>query len=110
MAELTTQERLQPSLLDRLTDVRHGRGPSAVLPPGMPARSLHTVDLAWRVRAIVELATEDDGGAVSGWEAARRDQSLQGLDAVGRRALVTALNAALDVPAATPRPQRWTAS
>jgi hypothetical protein len=99
-----------PELLDRLTDVRHGRGPSAVLPPGLPARSLHTVDLAWRVRAIVELATEDDGGAVSGWEATRRDQSLQGLDAVGRRALVTALNAALDVPAATPRPQRWTAS
>jgi hypothetical protein len=99
-----------PELLDRLADVRYGTGPCAELPPGLSARSLRVLDLAWRVRAIVELAAEDDGGAVNGWETARRAQALQGLDGAGRHAMVAALNAALDGAATARQPQRWTAS
>jgi hypothetical protein len=96
-------------LLDRLADVRYGTGPCAELPPGVSARALRVLDLAWRVRTIVELAGEDDGGAVNGWEAARRAQALQGLDGAARRAMVAALNATLDVATAR-EPQGWTAS
>jgi hypothetical protein len=99
-----------PELLDRLADVRHGTSPCADLPQGLPARSLRVLDLAWRVRRIVALAGEDDGGAVNGWEASRRSQALQGLDGAGRHAIVAALNAAVDGAKATARPQSWTAS
>jgi hypothetical protein len=51
---------------------------------------------AARVRAIVELASEDDGAAVNGHEAARRAEALRGLDAVSRRAMVAAINGMLD--------------
>jgi hypothetical protein len=106
----STLSRRGPELLDRLADVRHATGPCAELPPGLPARSLRVLDLAWRVRTIVELADEDDGGAVSGWDTARRAQALQGLDHAGRHAMVAALNAVLDGAAAVREPQRWTAS
>jgi hypothetical protein len=45
---------------------------------------------ASRVRGIVALASVDDGGAVSGWEADRRSTLLRALDATARRALVAA--------------------
>jgi hypothetical protein len=91
-----------PELLDRLTDVRHGRGPSAVMPDGLSPRSLRTLDLAWRLSSIVELAVEDDGGAVSGWEATRRSQALQEIAGVARHAVVAALNAPLEGAPAHP--------
>lgn len=84
------------NLLDRLTDVRHGHGPADVMPDGVPSRSLRTLDLAWRLRSIVDVAVEDDGGAVSGWEATRRQQVLQDVSAVARHAVVAALNAPLE--------------
>lgn len=101
-----------PELLDRLTDMRSGDGPSVVMPDGVPARSLRTLDLAWRLRSIVELAVEDDGGAVSGWEASHRHQTLQDVSAVARHAVVAALNAPLEAaPAHSPEdvssPSRW---
>lgn len=83
-------------LLDRLTAVRHGRGPSTVMPDGVPPRSLRTLDLAWRLSSIVDLAAEDDGGAVSGWEATRRRHALQEVATVARHAVVAALNAPLE--------------
>jgi hypothetical protein len=43
-----------------------------------------------RLRAILELALQDDGGAVSGWEAGRRAEVLRRLDGVARRALSAA--------------------
>jgi hypothetical protein len=81
-------------LADRLSDVRHGAGPSAAMPDQLPVRSRRLLDLAWRVHSIVELATEDDGGAVSGYEATRRSRALEGLAAAARHAVVAALNAA----------------
>jgi hypothetical protein len=48
------------------------------------------------VRAIVELASGDDGAAVTGHEARTRAAALRELDAVSRRALAAAVNGMLE--------------
>lgn len=78
--------------LDR---VRH-RSVSAGMPPGTPGRAAQVLDLAWRVRAVVELAGHDDGGAVNTWETNQRQEALRRLDRVSRHAVVAAVNAALE--------------
>lgn len=88
--------RWRPDAAERIGGLRSGRGPTGLLPPDSPPRSARVLDLAWRVRGIVDLAREDDGGSVTGWEAGRRAQALRGLDDVGRRAVVAAINAALE--------------
>lgn len=88
--------RWRPDAAERIGGLRSGRGPTGVLPPDSPPRSARVLDLAWRVRGIVELAREDDGAAVSGWEAGRRAEALRGLDDVSRRAVVAAINAPLE--------------
>lgn len=88
--------RWRPDAAVRLQSLRRGVVSEATLPAGTPPRAVRVVDLAWRVRGIVELAAEDDGGSVSGWEATRRAEALRGLDRTGRRALVAAANAALE--------------
>ncbi len=71
---------------------RDGGRERGVRPPSAGARSVRVLATALRLRAIVELATLDDGAAVSGWEADRRREALRGLDAVARRAMVAAVN------------------
>jgi len=88
--------RWRPDAAERISGLRSGRGPTGLLPPDSPPRSARVVDLAWRARGIVALAREDDGGSVSGWEAERRAAALRGLDDVGRRAVVAAINAPLE--------------
>lgn len=78
--------------LDR---VRH-RSVSAEMPPGTPSRAASVLDLAWRVRTVVEIARQDDGGAITSWESEQRLQTLRRLDAVSRHAVVAAVNAALE--------------
>ena len=97
--------RWRPDAADRIGSLRSGRGPTGLLPPDSPPRAARVLDLAWRVRGIIDLAGEDDGAAVSGWEATRRTEALRGLDQVGRRALVAAINAVLEPTAQgiTPR-------
>lgn len=90
--------RWRPDAADRVAALRRPV-PAGPLPATCSARSVRVIDLAWRVRSIVELAREDDGAAVSGWEAGRRDEELRGLDAVSRRALVAAVNDAVPVSA-----------
>jgi hypothetical protein len=68
------------------------------LPDSTPPRAVRVLDLAWRVRSIVELAREDHGGAVTGWEAGRRDDELRQLEQVSRRAVVAAVNAPIRLP------------
>lgn len=80
-----------------LVDALRRPAPAGLLPPTSSVRAVRVLDLAWRVRSIVELAREDDGAAVSGWEASRRAQELRDLDAVSRRALVAAVNGAVRV-------------
>jgi hypothetical protein len=77
---------------DAIDELRHGQGPARLLPPGTSPRAVRVVDLAWRVRGIAELAADDPGGAVSGWEVGARAATLRELAGVGRRALVAAIN------------------
>ncbi|HST85241.1 MAG TPA: hypothetical protein VLL08_26110 [Kineosporiaceae bacterium] len=85
---------------DRVASIRDGGLERGMLPPTMPRRCVRVLATAARVRAIVELASEDDGAAVTGHEAQRRAEALRALDAVSRRAMVAAINGMLD-PEAT---------
>jgi len=77
---------------DRVAAVRDGGLPAGLLPPGSDPRAVQVLATARRVRAIAELAAEDDGAAVNAWQAERRAASLRGLEAVTRRAIVAAVN------------------
>jgi len=75
---------------ERIAMVRDGGLPRGAVPPGTPGRVVRVLGTAARVRAIVALAAEDDGAAVSGWEAAGRARTLRHVDQVARRAMVAA--------------------
>jgi hypothetical protein len=81
---------------DRVAAVRDGSLPTGALPPSAPGRTARVLAMAARVRAIVELAAEDDGAAVSGYEAQQRSAALRDLDGVSRRALAAAVNGMLE--------------
>ena len=81
---------------DRIAAVRGGALSPSSLPPGVAVRAAQVLASAARVRAIVGLAAEDDGAAVSSWEAAQRAEALRGLDAVARRGIVAGVNAPLE--------------
>ena len=81
---------------DRVAAIRDGGLERGMLPPSTPRRCVRVLATAARVRAIVELATEDDGAAVSGLEARRRAEALRRLDGVSRRAMTAAVNGLLD--------------
>jgi hypothetical protein len=80
----------------RIESLRSGGLPAGVLPPTAPARSAAVLATALRVAAILELAAEDDGGAVTAHEAGARLRTLRGLDPVTRRAVSAAVNALLE--------------
>jgi hypothetical protein len=80
--------RWRPEVADALMDLHH---PPRLAPPeGTPNRCGEMAARALQARAIVELALEDDGGAVSAVEVAARRTALQPLGAAARRALVAA--------------------
>ncbi len=81
---------------ERIGAVRDGALDPSALPPGTPPRAVQVLASAARVRAIVELAVQDDGAAISGHEAQRRGLALRGLDSIARRGMVAAVNAALE--------------
>jgi len=78
---------------DRIAAVRDGALAKDAVPPGTSARALRVLATAARVLAIVELATEDDGAAITSMEAMSRTTALRDVAAVARRALVAAVNA-----------------
>ncbi|MFZ5869981.1 MAG: hypothetical protein ACOYXW_05565 [Actinomycetota bacterium] len=80
---------------ERILAVRDGGLARDALPPGTDPRAARVLATATRVRAIVELALEDDGAAVTGWEATRRSATLRDVDAVARRSLAAAVTAEL---------------
>jgi hypothetical protein len=80
----------------RLALIRDGGVGAGLLPPTVPPRCLRVLATAARVRAIVELAAEDDGGSVTGYEAGARTDALRDLERVSRRAVVAAVNGALE--------------
>lgn len=85
--------RWRPEVAEQWADLSGAVLDPLALPPGWPARAVAVLGTALRLRAIVDLAVDDDGGAVSGWEAGRRRTALRQLDGVARRAVATAGNA-----------------
>lgn len=80
--------RWRPEVADELIDLRHPHPVAA--PPGIPGRCLDLAGRGLHAMAIVELALEDDGAAVSAAEMSRRRDALVPLERAGRRALVAA--------------------
>jgi hypothetical protein len=80
--------RWRPDAADALMDLHHP--PRLVPPPGTPARCADLAARSLHARSIVELALEDEGGAVSAAEASARRAALQPLGAAARRGLVAA--------------------
>lgn len=80
--------RWRPEVADQLLDLRHK--PSLSAPDGVPARCVDLAARGLQASAIVDLALEDEGGAITADEAERRRAALVPLDRAGRRALVAA--------------------
>ncbi len=80
--------RWRPEVADELMSLR--RTNDLRLPPEMAPRAVKLASLSLRCRAIVDLALEDDGGAVSAFESDRRREALAPLDHAARRGLVAA--------------------
>lgn len=80
--------RWRPEVADELMDLR--RPLEVVGPPGIPGRCLDLAARGAQALAIVELALEDDGAALTAYEAEQRRAALRPLDRAGRRALVAA--------------------
>ena len=75
----------------RISAVRDGGLPRGALPDAAPPRCVRVLGTAARVRAIVELAAQDDGAAVNTFETERRARTLRELDTVCRRAMTAAV-------------------
>jgi hypothetical protein len=80
--------RWRPEVADALMNLHHP--PTLKPPPGTPERCADLAGRALLARAIVDLALEDDGGAVSAAEVSGRRAALQPLAAAARRGLVAA--------------------
>ncbi len=77
----------RPEAADLLIGARPG---PASAPPGVPARCAELASRGLHAAAIVEVALEDDGAAVSASEIALRRAALDPLERAARRALVAA--------------------
>lgn len=70
--------------------LRSGLVPSWDLPEGIPQRHVRVLATAARLRAIVALATADDGGADNLWQADQRSTALRDVERSARRAISAA--------------------
>ncbi|MDH2415748.1 hypothetical protein [Nocardioides sp. CER19] len=80
--------RWRPEVADRLMNLRHR--PHVTPPPGVPSRCAELAARALQAAEIVDIALEDDGGAVSAYEISARRDALLPLDRAARHALVAA--------------------
>jgi hypothetical protein len=80
--------RWRPEVADRLMNLRHRPGLTA--PPGVPGRCVELAARGLQALEIVDLALEDDGGALTAHDAQTRRAALTPLGRAGRRALVAA--------------------
>jgi hypothetical protein len=94
--------RWDPDRADAVEALRKGRLDGEGLAPGYPNRAHEVLSRARRLRAIIELAGRDDGGAVTATEAVARRAALFPLDRAARYAEMAAHNAVLE-PGATLR-------
>ncbi len=79
---------------DDAADAIHALGTAASeperLPPSLGQRQVQVLILATRLRSIVDLATDDDGGAVNLWQADQRGTALREVDYAARHAMAAA--------------------
>jgi len=102
-ADLLTEldvARWRPEAAEQWADLRSTPLDARLLPAAVPARALAVLADALRLRLLLALALEDDGGAVSSWEVTRRAAVLRRLDALARHAVAAAANSPLE-----PRPR-----
>jgi hypothetical protein len=89
--------RWRPEVAETLEAIRgHGRTPEAVLAPGYPPRAIKVLTQAQRLAAIADLASADDGAAVSATQSRIRTSLLSGLERTTRRAQLAAYHAILE--------------
>lgn len=89
--------RWRPDAAERIVAIRDGALPTARLPrelAGSPQR-VRVLQQAARLRAIVDLAAQDEGGAVNLWQSDQRSAALREVDRLARRAM-SAASARLD--------------
>ena len=82
--------RWRPDAAEAITELRAIVDPGRTLPPGLDERRARVLMTAARLRAIVDLATADDGGAVNLWQADQRSSALREVDSAARRAISAA--------------------
>lgn len=80
----------RPDLAEDLLDLSLATVPDRLLPPGLEPARVDVLERAARLLAIVALATDDDGGAVSAGQAALRGAALAHVERAARRALCAA--------------------
>ena len=78
--------RWRPEVADELMNLRHPHPVTA--PPGIPGRCLDLAGRGLQAMTIVDLALEDDGGALTAHDATARWAAIAPLGRAGRRALV----------------------
>ncbi|PPK90901.1 hypothetical protein CLV92_12131 [Kineococcus xinjiangensis] len=78
---------------DRIAALRAGALRPDALPQGVEPRAARVAASAAQVLAIAELASEDDGAAITSTEAVSRARLLRDVGGTARRALVVAVNA-----------------
>lgn len=78
-----------------VTELGHLRGDTPLpdpLPAAFDSRRRHILSTAWRLLAIAELASTDDGAAISSWESDERRRALLQVQTAARRAIAAATN------------------
>ncbi len=80
--------RWRPEVADRLMNLHHR--PVLSAPDGVPPRCVDLAGRALQAREIVEVALEDEGGAVTAYETEQRRAALVPLGRAARQALVAA--------------------
>ncbi len=90
--------RWRPDAAEAIAALRSDTATPWPVPPDLDGRRVRVLAQAARLRAIVTLATADDGGAVNLWQADQRSTALREVDRAARRAM----SAATATPAARP--------
>ena len=82
--------RWRPDVAASIASLRSEADPGWPLPAGLSPRALRVLASAVRLRAIVDLATADDGGAINLWQADQRSAALREVDHAARQAVAAA--------------------
>lgn len=82
--------RWRPEAAEQIAVVREGALPTDRIPPRLEGQRVRVLAQAARLSAIVDLATQDDGGAVNLWQADQRSTALREVDRLARRAMSAA--------------------